>query len=194
MDRDDLWKAIDHERSSLADLFDDLSEQEWATASLCADWRVRDVAAHLMLAQAPLGQAVLDLIKARGSVNRMIHDTAVRQADRPTGEFSAALRAMGGSRKTAPGISDVEPLIDALVHGQDITRPLGRRWTMPVEAAAVAATRVWTMPRPLNPWRRPANIEFVATDCSWSIGQGRRIEAPIAEILLMLTGRLPDIN
>lgn len=185
MDRDDVWKAIDHERSSLADLFDDLSEQEWATASLCAGWRVRDVAAHLTLAQVSVGKSVLELIKARGSVNRMIHDTAVRHAV----DFSAALRGMVGSRKKAPGISDIEPLIDTLVHGQDITRPLGRTWIMPVEAAAVAATRVWTMPRPLNPWRRPANVEFVATDCSWSIGQGRRIEAPIAEILLMLTGR-----
>nr|BFE80642.1 hypothetical protein GCM10020093_032430 [Planobispora longispora] len=50
MNRDEVWQAIDHERSTLADLFDDLSEKEWATASLCDGWSVRDVAAHLTLA------------------------------------------------------------------------------------------------------------------------------------------------
>ena len=51
MDRDEIWQVIDDQRLSLADLFDDLSAAEWRTPSLCHDWRVRDVAAHLTLAQ-----------------------------------------------------------------------------------------------------------------------------------------------
>ena len=51
MDRDEVWRAIDAERISLADLLDSLGEREWETPSLCAGWRVRDVAAHLTLAQ-----------------------------------------------------------------------------------------------------------------------------------------------
>jgi uncharacterized protein (TIGR03083 family) len=51
MDRDEVWRAIDAERVSLADLLDSLGEQEWEIPSLCAGWRVRDVAAHLTLAR-----------------------------------------------------------------------------------------------------------------------------------------------
>lgn len=46
MDRDAVWKTIDDERLSLADLLDDLSPAEWETPSLCTGWRVRDVAAQ----------------------------------------------------------------------------------------------------------------------------------------------------
>src|SRR5258705_224965 len=108
MDRDEVWQAIDHERASLADLFDDLSEQEWATASLCAGWRVRDVAAHLTLAQTGVLPAAYWLLMARGNLNRMIHDSAVRQAESPVRHYGARLRGMAGSRKKAPGITHLE--------------------------------------------------------------------------------------
>src|SRR5947209_85087 len=54
MDRDQVWEAIGQERLSLADLLDELTAQEWETPSLCTGWRVRDVAAHLTLAQMGL--------------------------------------------------------------------------------------------------------------------------------------------
>ncbi|GII30635.1 maleylpyruvate isomerase family mycothiol-dependent enzyme [Planotetraspora mira] len=189
MDRDEVWQAIDHERASLADLFDDLSEQEWATASLCAGWRVRDVAAHLTLAQTGVLTAACWLLMARGNLNRMIHDSAVRQAESPVRHYGARLRGMAGSRRKAPGITDFEPLIDVLVHGQDIAVPLGRDRPMPVRAGAAAATRVWTMGRPFHAQRRLTGFEFVATDCSWSAGQGHRVEGTISTILLLLTCR-----
>ncbi|MBG0831205.1 maleylpyruvate isomerase family mycothiol-dependent enzyme [Planomonospora sp. ID67723] len=189
MDRDEVWQAIDHERSGLADLFDDLSEQEWETASLCAGWRVRDVAAHLTLAQTRVLTGAYWLLKARGDINRMIHDSAVRQAGLPVRHYGALLRGMAGSRRKAPGVTHLEPLIDALVHGQDIAIPLGRDRPMPVRAAAAAATRVWTTKWPLRMWPRLDGLELAATDCPWSAGRGRRVEGPISAILLSLTGR-----
>src|SRR5689334_6517323 len=62
----------------------------------------------------------------------------------------AELRGMAGSRRRAPGVSHLEPMLDLLVHGQDIALPLGRVRAMPVAAAAAAATRVWTMGWPLS--------------------------------------------
>jgi uncharacterized protein (TIGR03083 family) len=47
MNRDEAWQTIDDERLSLAELLDELSAQESETPSLCAGWRVREVAAHL---------------------------------------------------------------------------------------------------------------------------------------------------
>jgi len=197
MDRDQVWQVIDRERLSLADLFDDLSPQEWETPSLCAGWRVRDVAAHLTLSQMGLIPVVAAAVRARGNFNRMVHDTAVRQARLPTTEYAPRLRAMAGSRKKAPGVSHLEPLIDVLVHGQDIAIPLGRTRPVPAGAAMAAADRVWP---DLFPWRAERKLRgfrFAATDCPWSAGDGKLVEGPIGAILLLLTGRgatLPQLS
>jgi uncharacterized protein (TIGR03083 family) len=189
MDRDEIWQVIDDERLSLADLFDDLSAEEWHTPSLCHDWRVRDVAAHLTLAQMGALGAIEALLRARGNLDRMIRDTAVRQARLPAGEYASLLRAMVGSRKKAPGITDLEPLIDVLVHGQDIALPLDRARPMPAPAAAAAATRAWSMGRPFQAERKLAGLRLSATDHPWQAGEGLAIEGPIAAILLLITGR-----
>jgi uncharacterized protein (TIGR03083 family) len=189
MDRDEVWQVIDRERLSLADLLDELSAPEWETPSLCAGWRVRDVAAHLTLSQLGLFPVVVAAVRARGNFNRMVHDTAVRQARLPVHEYARRLRAMAGSRKKAPGVSHLEPLIDVLVHGQDIAIPLGRTRLVPAEAAMAAADRVWPDLFPWRPGRKLSGFRFAATDCTWSAGEGTLVEGPIAALLLLLTGR-----
>ena len=59
MDLDDIWLTIDAERSSLADLLEDLSPAEWAAPSLCEAWRVGDVAVHLTQAHMGLREALV---------------------------------------------------------------------------------------------------------------------------------------
>ena len=197
-DHDAVWAAIDHERLGLADLLDDLAPAEWDQPSLCAGWRVRDVEAHLALAQTAAGRAAVDLLRARGSLQRMIHDSAVRHAELPTERLIAQVRAMAGSRRTAPGVTPLEPLLDLLVHGQDIAVPLGRSRTMPVAAATTAATRVWDMPWPMSstfsPRRRLAGLRLVATDTHWAVGDGDPVEGTIQALLMVLTGRTAAVR
>ena len=141
--------------------------------------------------------AVVAAARARGNFNRMVHDTAVRQARLPVREYAPRLRAMAGSRRKAPGVSHLEPLIDVLVHGQDIAIPLGRSRPMPGSAAAAAANRVWPSLFPWRAERRLRGFRLAATDCSWSAGDGLPVEGPIAAILLLLTGRmaaLPELS
>jgi uncharacterized protein (TIGR03083 family) len=189
MDRDEVWRVIDEQRSSFADFLDDLSPDEWETPSLCTDWRVREVAAHLTLAHAGIFPAAGWILRARGNFNRMIRDSAVDQAKLPVDRYSPLIRDMVGSRKKAPGISHLEPLIDILVHGQDIAIPLGRSRPMPTEAAATAATRVWDMGWPFHAQRTFRGLELVATDHPWAVGQGLRVEGSMAALLLLVTKR-----
>jgi uncharacterized protein (TIGR03083 family) len=49
LDRDQVWQAIDTQRTDLTVLLEDLSDDEWQQPSLCPGWTVRDVAAHLTL-------------------------------------------------------------------------------------------------------------------------------------------------
>ena len=198
VDDDAVWTATDRERLDLADVLEGLSDEQWAQPSLCSGWRVRDVAAHLALAHTPLVPAIVTMVRARGSFDRMVRETAVRHATAPTSQLVAEIRGMAGSRRHAPGITCLEPLVDALVHGQDIAIPLGRPRTMPVEAAATAATRVWGYRWPMsNVFRahtRLRGLELVATDVDWSVGQGARVEGPIQSLLLLLTGRTGSVR
>jgi uncharacterized protein (TIGR03083 family) len=189
VDSDGVWRSIDQERARLADLFEELTDDEWKVQSLCTAWTVRDVAAHLTLAQMGMRAALPAIVRARGSFDGMIRDTGIRQAKLPVEEYPRLLRQMIGSRRTAPFISEREPLLDVLVHSQDMTRPLGRNHPLPVESAMVAADRVWTMSFPFRARKRLAGRELVATDAPWRAGSGARVEGPMASLLLLLTGR-----
>jgi uncharacterized protein (TIGR03083 family) len=189
MEVDEVWRAIDAERLSLADLLAGLSAEQWDTPSLCAGWRVREVAAHLTLAHTRVTSAAMAFLRAGGNFDRMVHDTAVRQARLPADRYPALLRDMAGSRRKAPGVSHLEPLIDVLVHGQDIAVPLGLARPVPTLAAVAAAGRIWPDLYPFRARHRLRGVRLAATDCSWSAGEGLLAEGPIAAILLALTGR-----
>lgn len=189
LETDELWQVVDRERASLADLLESLDAEEWETLTRCGDWRVRDVAAHLTLAaRITRGQAVREMIRARGNWNRMIHDTAVREAEAPGEVIVGHLRSIIGSRRLAPMTSPHEPLLDLLVHGQDIALALGREREVSPTAARAAAERVCTMRLPPRPWPLP-KARLVATDIEWTRGAGDEIRGPIAALLLLLTGR-----
>ncbi|MFI2040207.1 maleylpyruvate isomerase family mycothiol-dependent enzyme [Streptomyces bottropensis] len=189
LDTDELWRIVDEERTSLADLLGGLSPEEWETRTRCGDWRVRDVAAHLTIAaRFSYGQVVREMLRARGNWNRLIHDSAVREAALPVTEIVGNLRSIVGSRRLAPTTSPREPLLDLLVHGQDIALALGRTREMPPAAARDAADRVWTMRMPPRPWTLPKG-RLVATDIEWTRGDGQEVRGPIAVLLLLLTGR-----
>lgn len=189
LDTDERWQIVDRERASLADLLAGLSPEEWETPTRCGDWRVREVAAHLTIAaRFTYGPVVREFVRARGNFDRMIHDSAVREAELPVAEILANLRSIIGSRRLAPTTSPREPLLDILVHGQDIALALGRTREMPPAAARDAADRVWTMRFPPRPWPLP-RARVVATDIAWTRGAGEEVRGPVAALLLLLTGR-----
>jgi uncharacterized protein (TIGR03083 family) len=191
MDREQSWQVIEQERLRLADLLDTLTDDEWDHPSLCAGWRVRDVAAHVALAAQPPG--LLEMarwaIRARGSFHRLNHDVSVAHADSGA-RLAADLRAHASSRHLPPVTNYRNILYDTLVHAQDIAIPLHRTHPVPPEAAKAAADRVWTMGWPFWARRHFADYRLIADDVYWQVGAGpQAICGPIDALLLLLTGR-----
>lgn len=181
------------ERRSLADLLDGLPADGWETPSLCAGWRVRDVASHLTLGASPLTWPTRLAwgLRAGGRFHRMNHDVAVAHAARPTALILADLREHSSSRRLpVPLVTNhLTTLLDVVVHGQDIAIPLGLRRDVPTAAAGATAATAWTMGWPFWARRRLRGVRLQATDFECGFGAGPLIEGPIAAILLLLTGR-----
>ena len=194
MDKDEVWRTIHAERSALADILETLSPVEWEHPSLCSGWTVKDVAAHVISsAGATLGEVLSGMVRARGNFNRLMFDDAKRRAARPTDQIIADYRRLDGSRRHPPGTTRLDPLMDVLVHTQDIVRPLGRQRRMPAAASALAADRVWRSSFPFHARKRLAGVRLTATDLSWTVGDGPAIEGPMGAILLLLTGRTVSV-
>jgi uncharacterized protein (TIGR03083 family) len=196
MDSEESWQVIAGQRLALADLLEGLSAEEWERPSLCAGWRVRDVAAHVAMAPQVLSIRTMAVegLRAGGRFHRLNHDMAVRHArSRPAERLVAELREHASSRRLPLVTSYRNILFDILVHGQDIALPLGRTHPMPPAAARAGAARVWSMGWPFWARRRLRGVRLVATDVEWSAGAGPEVEGPIAALLLLLTGRVTTV-
>lgn len=190
MDREQSWRVVDEHRVRVADFLAGLEEQQWETASLCDGWRVRDVGAHLSLAaKARMGEVFGAVVRSRGNFDRMIRDVSIERGQRPTAEIEADLRSIVGSRKLAPLTFWRDPLLDILVHAQDMARPLGLTLETPPEAAREAADWAWRRGFPFFPSRRLRGVRLVAEDVDWQRGSGEELRGPIVDLLLLSTGR-----
>jgi len=191
MDVEQIWRYVDSERSSLAGLLSGLNAAEWSAPSSCAGWTVQAVAAHVISSpQARPWPVVAGIIRTRGDFNRLILEEGRRAAAMYSPEqIIAQYDHYAGSRRHPLGTTPADPLLDVLVHGQDIAVPLGRHREMPPEAARAAADRIWTKSFPFKARKRLAGVRLVATDITWTAGQGLEVRGPISALVLLLSGR-----
>lgn len=180
------------ERLELADFLESLNDQDWSVDSLCSGWTVHDVVAHLTLSACEtMVETLVRVVRAGGDFNRATASWARERAARfSPAELVSQLRATAGLDRRLPLSNPLDPLVDILVHGQDIARPLGRRRLMPPERVVPALDDAWSSRFYGRPERRFGGLRFVATDATWSAGEGpKQISGPAGNLLLLATGR-----
>ena len=184
------WTAVTSMRLAVADLLDGLAPAEWELPSLCAGWRVRDVAGHLSLVPTVTTWELLRAAPRAGfDPNRINTRLARRYAERPTGAIVARVREHATARGTAKVLDGRDALFDVVVHSQDIAVPLGRSVDVPVASARAGLDRVWEMGWPFRAKRRLSGLRLSATDADWTVGDGPAVEGTALALLLLLTGR-----
>ncbi|GLY47981.1 maleylpyruvate isomerase family mycothiol-dependent enzyme [Lentzea sp. NBRC 102530] len=171
-----IMKWLEAERLGVADLLEDLTDDEWQRETLCAGWTVQVMAAHLTTStRTGWGDVLTGIVRARFDWERMEDLKARAIAARFTrSELIAQIRATAASPKRAPMAAPIDPLVDFLVHGQDVARPLGRVREMPPEPARAALEHVLKSPF----WG--ARKRFRDTGIP---------DLPAPELLLLATGR-----
>ena len=187
--------AVAAERHRVADLVADLTDEQWTTPSLCAAWTVRDVVAHLTVTTRMTVPRLLPAaVRARGSFDRLAIDLAAeRAAAYNTTELVAQLRESAGSTRRMPGSTPMDPLMDLVVHGQDVARPLGRRHVTPPDV--VAACLAYVAPNKfMRGPQRLAGVQLVSTDTGWTHGDGAELRGPDIDLLLATAGRRAGLD
>lgn len=197
MGNDQLWQNIDAERRHLRDLLAGLDPEQWEQPSLCAGWRVQEVAAHVLSSPStPPAQAALALLRAGGNFNKMIDTTARAAAAAAPAEIVAGYDRYAGSRRHPPGTTVADPLCDVIVHTQDIARPLGIEYRPAPEAVALGLSRARQVAILFGTRAVARGYRLEATDADWAAGSGDLLRAPALELMLLLTGRLsvPEVR
>lgn len=182
--------AVGAERLRLADLAEELDPHEWDVPSLCAAWTVRGVIAHLTVTtRAGVALVLLAAARARGNFDRMEVNLAADRAARFTdAELIAQLRESATSSRRTPASRPMDPLMDLVIHGQDVARPLGREYTSPPNVVAASLGYVAANSFMGGP-KRFAGLHVTATDAAWALGNGPEIRGPAEDLLLIASGR-----
>jgi len=190
---EELLDAIEVERLALAHVLDGLEPEQWATPSLCAGWTVREVVAHLTMSFRLSGpRFALEMVKARGNFNRMADRVARRDAAMSTATLAAAVRDNARNDWRPPGGGLEGALTHEVVHGLDITRPLGIERAVPAATLRVVLGQL-VGARSLTFFGLDvAGVRLVADDLDWSHGEGADVEAHAEDLVLVLSGRMLD--
>ncbi|MFE3987919.1 maleylpyruvate isomerase family mycothiol-dependent enzyme [Nocardia tengchongensis] len=187
--RDELWRLVHAERAALADDLAGLSAPQWAQRSLCGDWSVEEVVAHLT-AGASTGRFrwLISVLSNRFDFAK--HNDRQLAAHRGTTpqETLERFRAVVDST-VAPSGHTAAWLGEVIVHGQDIRQPLGLPRKPSIEAvtevARFFASRDFTVPSR----KSIQGLRLEATDGPFAIGDGPVVTGPTIALTMAMAGR-----
>ena len=185
-----LQPAVAAEFASLAGLLAATSVAQWDTPSMCRGWRVREVVAHMtMAARYSQEEFMAELSRCEFDFTRLSNEVASRDASLPVDELVASLRSGIMQRWTPPGGGYHGALTHVVIHGLDVTVPLGAPRCSPDETIRVVLDN-------LTAGGGHAHFSIVingrrlqATDLDWSHGSGQVLRGAAADLALALCGR-----
>ena len=188
---DTLRDMIAAQRAELAEILAGLPAPGWDEPTLCAGWRVREVVAHITMPfRLGRGRFALELAKSRGRFNEMAdrvvrHDAAAMSA----AELAGAVSSNAGHPWKPPGGGYTGALAHDLIHGLDITVPLGLARPVPEERLRLVLPDSLTDRSVTFFGVDLDGIELRAEDMDWTLGSGAPLKGAASDLLLVLSGR-----
>ncbi|WP_245862684.1 maleylpyruvate isomerase family mycothiol-dependent enzyme [Georgenia soli] len=177
------------ERAALADDLAGLPEHRWATPSLCAGLSVREVVAHLT-AGASLNPFtwMAGVIRCRFDFDKQVAMRLAEYLGSTPAETLARFRQVGDSRTAPPG-PNVAWLGEAVVHAEDIRRPLGVRRAYPIETVTQVAEYYSRSDLVVVAKSRVQGLRLEAADGPFATGTGPLVRGATLALVMAMTGR-----
>jgi uncharacterized protein (TIGR03083 family) len=185
-----LQPAVAAEFGRLADLLDAASDAQWDTPSLCAGWRVREVIAHLtMAARYSEEEFMAELQRCGFDFTRLSNEIAARDASLPADELIKNLRSEVMRHWAPPGGGYHGALNHVVIHGLDVTVPLGVPRLAPDEIMEVILDDLTQGDGTVRFGVEFAGRRLQATDLDWSFAAGPVLRGAAADLALAICGR-----
>jgi uncharacterized protein (TIGR03083 family) len=182
------------ERADFAAFLATLPSPLWDAPTLCADWRVRDVVAHV------IGYDELDALgvlrcAVRGRFWSSRVNAVVLERYRSCGpeQLLGLLRAHLEPRGLLAAPGGRPALTEGVIHHQDVRRALGRPRAVPPERLLIALRWALLGPDIGGLWR-VRGLRLVATDLPFSAGAGSEVRGAAEALLMAIAGRRDVTN
>jgi uncharacterized protein (TIGR03083 family) len=193
--RDDhLWALAYAERSALADDLSNLNAEQWRHATLCGNWDVEEVVAHLTAA-ASLNQWrwIRSMLGARFRVDVHNERRMVEHRGSNPAETLRQFRAIVNST-TAPSGHTPAYLGEVVVHAQDIRQPMGLTRTPDVDALTPVADFFACRNFTVASRSAVAGLQLRADDGAFAAGAGPLITGSTLALVMSMAGRTPYLD
>jgi uncharacterized protein (TIGR03083 family) len=186
----DVWSLVHAERAALVDDLEHLDDHGWDVPSLCGEWTVHDVAAHLVdSARTTRLRFLVDFARAGFDFDRYNARGVERERGASPSATLEQLRRVASRTSTPPAPLDTR-LVEEVVHGEDIRRPLGLTRSYPQEAVVRALRLQARTPASFGGAKElVARVRLTAADADVSIGDGPEVTGAALSLLLALSGR-----
>lgn len=189
MNATEYWSMIHSERARLVGTLDGLAADQWDEPTLCADWSVEQVFAHLSAAANTGRWAWIRSIVVAG-FNPDKHN--VRLLARYRGEspeetlevFRRSITATIAPTKDHPAF-----LGEVIVHGQDVARPLGLDLDPDAEAVLEVARFYSSRDFAVNSKTLVKGLSLSADDAEFSVGHGPLVRGRLLDLVMAMAGR-----
>jgi uncharacterized protein (TIGR03083 family) len=186
----DLMATIAAERRAFTHILDALPHQDWNTPSLCTGWRVREVVAHMtMPLRLSTPQFIAEMLRSRGNFAHMADRIARHDAQAPVSTLLHRWRTNEDTRWKPPGGGLKGALTHDIVHGLDITIPLGIRHPVS-DANLLTVLAHATSPLSQKHFQLDlTGIRLEANDLDWAFGDGEPLHGAAHHLLMVLMDR-----
>jgi uncharacterized protein (TIGR03083 family) len=190
----EIGDAVRDEMLDLAERLAELDDEQWNSPSLCAEWRVRDVLAHVIAGAEGafgVGWVLSSMLRHGFNYNRWVAADGQRRGQQ---DPEVVLKALRHAAANPTGTRPVRSLMHVLIHGQDMCRPLGISRDLPEAHLVPVADMVKDDVHTFGARKRIAGCKLTATDVDWSHGHGPEVNGPAEALIMMMAGRLVALD
>jgi uncharacterized protein (TIGR03083 family) len=186
----ELMPTVAAQRREFGDVLEGLPESDWNAPSLCSGWRVREVVAHMTMPfRYPAPRFLGEMVRSRGNFARMADRVARRDARAPIGTLLDGWRTNENHPWKPPGGGLKGALTHDVVHGLDITIPLGIEHPVSEQALRVVLDHATTPLSLKHSGLDVTGIRFEADDLDWAFGNGKPLRSRARYLLMVLMDR-----